>query len=160
MDGHVPVMQQPHFVLVPQMAQGHTIPMIDMAYILANHGAVVTFITTPRNAARIESIIQHVRDSQLPIRFVLLPFKGAELGLPEECESIDSLPLGLKQLSTFVEASLQLQDPLISYLQENEPPPSCVISDMTHPWTGAVAREFGVPRLSFFGFSAFSSLVR
>ncbi|KAJ4771615.1 Glycosyltransferase [Rhynchospora pubera] len=157
---HVPPMQRPHFVLVPQMAQGHTIPMIDMAYILAGHGAVVTFVTTPRNAARIESIIQHIRNSQLPIQFVPLPFKGTEVGLPEGCESVDSLPLGLKQLSTFVEASLQLQDPLISYLRENDPPPSCIISDMTHPWTGAIAREFGVPRLSFIGFSAFSSLVR
>ncbi|KAJ4787252.1 Glycosyltransferase [Rhynchospora pubera] len=43
---------------------------------------------------------------------------------------------------------------------EHETPPSCVISDLSQPWTGEVAREFGIPRLGFLGISAFSSLCK
>ncbi|EMS57101.1 UDP-glycosyltransferase 73C7 [Triticum urartu] len=88
-----------HFVLVPMMAQGHTIPMTDMARLLAEHGAQGSFITTP--------------------------------------------------------------EPLMAYLLEQQRlPPSCIISDMVHWWTGDIARELGIPRLTFSGFCGFSSLVR
>ncbi|KAJ3682558.1 hypothetical protein LUZ60_015131 [Juncus effusus] len=151
---------QPHFVLVPLMAQGHTIPMIDMAHLLANHGALVTFVTTPLNASRIKFIIQNAKDSQLNIRFVPLPFNCTVVGLPEGSENLDTLPNGLQQFKPFLEACFLLKDPLISYLQENDPPPNCVISDSTQAWTGEVARKFGIPRFHFIGFSAFASLCR
>ncbi|XP_078152077.1 UDP-glycosyltransferase 73C4-like [Carex rostrata] len=152
--------KQPHFVLVPLMAQGHTIPMIDMAHLLASHGALVTFVTTPLNASRIESIIQHAKDSQLPIQFLPLPFNCAKAGLPEGSENLDTLRTGLHEFKAFLEACFLNKDPLISYLREHKTPPSCVISDTTQPWTGEVAREFGIPRLCFIGFSAFASLCR
>ncbi|KAJ4780337.1 Glycosyltransferase [Rhynchospora pubera] len=110
--------KKPHFVLVPLMAQGHTIPMIDLAHLLASHGALVTFVTTPLNALRIESVIQHAKESQLPIKFLPLPFNYAEAGLPEGSENLDTLH------------------------------------------HGEVAREFGIPRLGFLGFSAFATLCR
>ncbi|KAJ3682570.1 hypothetical protein LUZ60_015143 [Juncus effusus] len=155
-----PQSTQPHFVLIPLMAQGHTIPMLDMAHLLANHGALVTFITTPLNASRIKSIIQNVKDSQLNIRFVPLPFNCTAVGLPEGSENLDTLPNGFQQYKPFLEACFLLKDPLILYLQENDPPPNCVISDSTQPWTGDLAREFGIPRFHFIGFSAFASLCR
>ncbi|KAJ4780335.1 Glycosyltransferase [Rhynchospora pubera] len=150
--------KQPHFVLVPLMAQGHTIPMIDLAHLLASHGALVTFVTTPLNARRIESVIQHAKESQLPIEFLPFTFNYAEAGLPEGTENLDMLRHGLQEFAAFLEMCFSNKDPLISYLREHETPPSCVISDLSQPWTGEVAREFGIPRIGFLGMSAFATL--
>ncbi|XP_048562282.1 UDP-glycosyltransferase 73C3-like isoform X3 [Triticum urartu] len=72
-----------HFVLVPMMAQGHTIPMTDMARLLAEHGAQVSFITTPVNAARLEGFAADVKAAGLAVQLVELHFPAAEFGLPD-----------------------------------------------------------------------------
>ncbi|XP_062180969.1 UDP-glycosyltransferase 73C11-like [Phragmites australis] len=151
---------KPHFVLVPFMAQGHTIPMIDMAHLLAKHGAIVSFITTPANASRIESTIDRARALNLPIQFVPLKLRCAEVGLPEGCENVDKV-LEKEQVKRLTDAYSMLHKPLVSYLRaQSNNTPSCIISDLCQPWTGDVARELGIPRLMFNGFCAFASLCR
>ncbi|KAJ3669549.1 hypothetical protein LUZ60_011499 [Juncus effusus] len=150
---------KPHFVLVPLMAQGHTIPMIDMARLLAEHGAVISFITTPLNFRRIKTAIDTIIKSDIPIHFVQLYFPCAEVGLPEGTESIDMLP-GKDQIKPFLEACMMLKEPLISHLRKQMPPPSCLIADLSHMWMADVAREFGVPRLMFNGSCGFSNFCR
>ncbi|XP_037417561.1 UDP-glycosyltransferase 73C4-like [Triticum dicoccoides] len=78
-----------HFVLVPMMAQGHTIPMTDMARLLAEHGAQVSFITTPVNAARLEGFAAEVEAAGLAVQLVELHFPSVEFGLPDGCENLD-----------------------------------------------------------------------
>ncbi|OAY82922.1 UDP-glycosyltransferase 73C3 [Ananas comosus] len=152
--------EKAHFVLVPVMAQGHTIPMLDMARLLAGRGAAVTFVTTPLNFARIKSLADSVANSGLPIHFLPLRFPCAECGLPDGCENIDVLPSS-DLLASFWRACAMLREPLASHLRHNSPaPPTCIISDTGHPWTGDVAREFGIPRLCFPCFGAFAALVR
>ncbi|KAJ1278457.1 hypothetical protein BS78_04G080800 [Paspalum vaginatum] len=148
--------EMPHFVLVPMMAAGHAGPMLDMARALAGRGALVTFVTTPLNLPRLG---RAPGDAALPIRFLPLRFPCAEAGLPEGCESLDALP-GLGLLGNFNDACAMLRGPLVARLSDGKdsPPPSCVVSDACHPWTGGAARELGVPRLAFDGFCAFSSL--
>lgn len=148
-----------HFVLVPLMAQGHTIPMTDMACLLARHGARVSFVTTPLNASRIAGLIDHAAAAGLAIRFVRLRFPAAEFGLPEGCENADMLQ-SRDLFKNFMDACAALREPLAAYLREQEQPPSCIVSDMGHWWTGDIAREFGVPRLTFNGFCGFASLAR
>ncbi|CAN6331587.1 unnamed protein product [Urochloa humidicola] len=150
---------KPHFVLVPFMAQGHTIPMIDMAHLLAKQGAMVTFITTPANATRIDSTIDRAREMNLPIHFVPFKLDCAKVGLPEGCENVDKV-LGKEQVKSLTEAYSLLHKPLVSYLQAQNNPPSSIISDLCQPWTGDVARELGIPRFMFNGFCTFSSLCR
>ncbi|GMI84756.1 UDP-glucosyl transferase 73C2 [Hibiscus trionum] len=69
---------QPHFVLIPFMCQGHLLPMIDIAKILAGHGVTVTVITTPKNAARFSTSID---SGGLSIRVEQVQFPAAEVGL-------------------------------------------------------------------------------
>uniref|UniRef100_A0A6J0PDA7 UDP-glycosyltransferase 73D1-like n=2 Tax=Elaeis guineensis var. tenera TaxID=51953 RepID=A0A6J0PDA7_ELAGV len=150
---------KPHFVLVPLMAQGHTIPMIDMARLLAGRGVHVSVITTPVNAARIKTVIERVKASQLSIEFVPLPFPCSAVGLPEGCENIDTLP-SKDHLHSFLDACALLREPLILHLKEQKLHPSCIISDVCHTWTGDVAQEFRIPRFAFNGFGGFSLLCR
>jgi hypothetical protein len=63
-------------------------------------------------------------------------------------------------LKNFVDACTALREPLAAYLREQQPSPSCIISDMMHWWTGDIARELGISRLTFNGFCCFSSLAR
>nr|WET17277.1 sterol glycosyltransferases [Paris polyphylla var. yunnanensis] len=141
---------RPHFVLVPLMAHGHMIPMVDMAYLLADRGSLVSFITTPVNAARIKSTIDRVKDSRLPIRFIELPFHCSEAGLPEGCENADLIE-SLSFLKPFFEGTHILKEPLELYLREQRHDPICMISDFCLPWTAELARKLNIPRLVFHG---------
>uniref|UniRef100_A0A0A9EKB2 Uncharacterized protein n=1 Tax=Arundo donax TaxID=35708 RepID=A0A0A9EKB2_ARUDO len=71
------------------MAQGHTIPMTDMARLLAKHGAQVSFVTTPVNTSRMAGFINHAVATGLAIQFVKLHFPAIEFGLPDRCENAD-----------------------------------------------------------------------
>uniref|UniRef100_A0AAT9PY69 Glycosyltransferase n=1 Tax=Panax notoginseng TaxID=44586 RepID=A0AAT9PY69_9APIA len=151
------IQNQLHFVLVPLLAQGHMIPMIDMARLLAQHGVVVSLVTTPHNASRFASTIHRARDSGLKIQLIQIPFPWQEVGLPPGCENLDSVP-SRDLIGNFFSALNKLQQPLEQHLQELMPPPSCVISDKYLSWTTKTAEKFHVPRLVFHGMCCFSLL--
>ncbi|XP_020089472.1 UDP-glycosyltransferase 73C6-like [Ananas comosus] len=139
------------------MAQGHMIPMVDMARLLAERGARVTLITTPVNAARIRPIIDRVSRSNLPVAFEELPFPCAELGLPEGHENIDLITQH-DGFRTFFDALRLLRGPLERYLRACSPRPSCIVADGCNGWTADVARRLRIPRFVFHGPSCFYSL--
>ncbi|XBH82198.1 hypothetical protein VPH35_070896 [Triticum aestivum] len=142
----------PHFVLVPLIGHGHTIPMSDLACLLAGRGARVSLVTTPVNAARLGGLADRARHAMLSLEIVELPFLLADDGLPTgSTASVDSflrLFLGLYRLA----------GPLEAYVRALPRRPSCIISDACNPWTAGVARSVGVPRLFFHVPSVFYSL--
>ncbi|XP_009800394.1 UDP-glycosyltransferase 73C4-like [Nicotiana tabacum] len=148
---------QPHFVLFPFMAQGHTIPMIDIARLLAQRGVKITILTTHLNATRFKTVVDRAIESGLKIQVIHLYFPSLESGLPEGCENFDMLPsmdLGLN----FFDATKKLQPQVEDLLQELNPSPNCLISDMCFPWTTNVAQKFNIPRIVFHGMCCFSLL--
>ncbi|XP_002519439.2 UDP-glycosyltransferase 73C1 [Ricinus communis] len=148
---------QLHFVLFPFMAQGHMIPMMDIAKLLAQHGVIVTIVTTPLNAKRSEPTVARAVNSGLQIRFIQPQFPAEAVGLPKDCENIDMLPsLGLG--NEFFSATNWLQEPVERLVQELNPRPSCIISDMCLPYTGQLASKLGVPRIVFNGSCCFCML--
>uniref|UniRef100_A0A1D1YS43 Glycosyltransferase n=1 Tax=Anthurium amnicola TaxID=1678845 RepID=A0A1D1YS43_9ARAE len=149
--------QKLHFVLVPLMAQGHVIPMVDLARLLAERGALVSLIATPHNLSRVRAAADSAGAAGLPIRFVPIPFPCAEVGLPEGCENIDLLPTNA-QGHNFFDANRLMRDPLQRHLRDNPPLPDCVVSDFCLPWTRDVADEFGVPRFIFYPICCFTLL--
>ena len=149
---------QLHFVLIPLMTQGHLIPMIDIAKILAQRNVVVTIFTTPLNAIRFRTTIDRaVIKSGLSIRILQLQFPYAEAGLPQGCESMDSLP-SRELLTNFMTAINMLQQPLEELFEELKPNPCCIISDKHLAWTAETANKFHVPRILFDGTNCFNLL--
>lgn len=146
---------QLHFVLIPLMAPGHLIPMVDMARILAQRGVTITIVTTHLNAARLNMIIDRAIESGLPIQLLPLRFPCIEAGLPEGCETLDALP-SREFSKNFFHAASMLQQPIEQCLKELQPQPSCMISDRYLPWTSDIAHKFQIPRLIFDGTSCFS----
>ncbi|KAJ6381691.1 hypothetical protein OIU77_030378 [Salix suchowensis] len=139
------------------MAQGHMIPMIDMARLISERGVTVSLVTTPHNASRFASTIERGRESGLPIRIIQIPFPCEEVGLPIGYENLDTLP-SRDLLTKFYIAVAKLQQPLELILQSANPRPSCIISDKCLSWTTKTAQRFNIPRIVFHGMCCFSLL--
>ncbi|PIA54932.1 hypothetical protein AQUCO_00901086v1 [Aquilegia coerulea] len=140
------------------MAQGHMIPMVDLARLFAKRGVIITIVTTPFNTLRFKTIIDRAIQSGLPIRLLQLHLPTSEAGLPEGCENFDTLP-SRDMAIIFFAAITMLQQPLEQAIKEMEPMPSCIVSDMMIPWTNKTAsNKFDTPRLIFHGTSCFALL--
>ncbi|PON31767.1 UDP-glucuronosyl/UDP-glucosyltransferase [Parasponia andersonii] len=149
--------KQLHFLLFPLMAQGHMIPMVDIARMLAKRGAMVTIVTTPHNAARFERVLTRAIETGLRIQIIQLKFPSEEAGLPEGCENFDMLP-SLDLASKLFAAASMLQQPAEKSFEELTPQPNCIIADMCLPWTINIARKHNIPRISFHGVCCFCLL--
>ncbi|KAI7736874.1 hypothetical protein M8C21_014415 [Ambrosia artemisiifolia] len=139
------------------MAQGHMIPMVDMARMLAQHGAMVTIITTPVNADRFRSVVDRAIKADLKIQILELQLALAEVGLPEGCENFDLLPSSAHAVNMILAMNL-LEEPAENMLKVLSPTPSCIISDGCFPWTNDVAKRLNIPRVVFYGPGCFAFL--
>ncbi|KAB1221193.1 UDP-glycosyltransferase 73C3 [Morella rubra] len=148
---------QLHFVLFPLMAQGHMIPMIDIAKLLARRGVIVSIVTTTHNAARFESSIARAVEYGLLIQVIQLQFPYEKAGIPEGCDNLDKLP-SLALATNFFTSTSMLKQSVKKLFEELAPQPNCMISDMCLPWTSDIARRFHIPRFSFVGVSCFCLL--
>ncbi|KAL4560467.1 hypothetical protein LXL04_032619 [Taraxacum kok-saghyz] len=146
-----------HFVLFPMMLQGHMLPMVDIARLLAQNGVTVTIITTPINANRIKPVIDRAIESNLKIQILELQLPFAEAGLPEGCENFDLLP-SAAYIGNLLKATKMLENPAERMLQALNPPPSCIISDGGLPWTTDIANRLNIPRIIFYGPGCFAFL--
>ncbi|XP_064950575.1 UDP-glycosyltransferase 73C2-like [Musa acuminata AAA Group] len=122
------VNRKPHFVLVPLLVQGHMIPVIDLARLLALQAVAVRVVTTPGNTSRFKVMIDRANAAGLLIQFGELRFPCAEVGLSEGCQNYDVIP-SWELVKNFYEALSMLREPLLFHLRQQCPKPSCVISD-------------------------------
>ncbi|KAL8509297.1 hypothetical protein ACS0TY_016485 [Phlomoides rotata] len=153
-------MEHLSFVLIPLMASGHIIPMIDMAKLLAKHGVDVKIIVTHLDAKRFASSIERAAQSGLSISLVNIRFPCEEAGLPPGCESADLLAnYGLPLVRNFFTAIQMLQQPFEEMLNELTPSPTCIICDKHIMWTTDTCHKMQIPRIVFDGMSCFTQLV-
>ncbi|OEL34319.1 UDP-glycosyltransferase 73C5 [Dichanthelium oligosanthes] len=145
-----------HFVFVPLREQGHLIPAVDTALLLATHGAICTIVGPPSTAALVRRTVEPAQRSGLAVRLVEFPLDYAQSGLPEGTDDGDSIPP--MHVWSYYRAMALLCEPIESYLRAHAPYPTCVVSDFIHPWTTELAANLGVPRLSFFSMCTFGLL--
>ncbi|KAL0720954.1 hypothetical protein Bca4012_035553 [Brassica carinata] len=143
-----------HFVLFPFMAQGHMIPMVDIARLLAQRGVTITIVTTPHNAERFKNVLNRSIESGLPINVVHVKLPYQEAGLPEGQENIDSLD-SMEFMVPFFKAANMLEEPVLKLLEDMKPRPSCLVSDFCLFYTSKIAKAFNIPKIVFHGASCF-----
>lgn len=151
-----------HVVMFPFMAQGHIIPFLELARLLAKRtGFTITIVNTPLNIKRLRPEIDSTGDG-LDIRLAELPFSAADHGLPPQTENTDSLPYHL--IIRLMEASDHLEphfESLISRISQEDGGrlPLCIISDMFLGWTLDVGNRLGIPRIQFCTCGAYGTSV-
>lgn len=145
-----------HVVAVPSLGQGHLIPFLELAKLLASQGLVVSYVTTPGNANRLKS---QVEDSNLDIRLVSLPLPPIE-GVPPGIDSTDNVPVNV--IHALFASSHKLAGAFEEWLdhQNNEEAPnfsssaplsvSCIIGDMCTGWAQDSGAKFGIPTVVFY----------
>ncbi|XP_047336143.1 UDP-glycosyltransferase 73C4-like [Impatiens glandulifera] len=146
---------KPHFVLTPLMCPGHYIPMIDMAKFLAEQNTFVTIILTPLVAQRMKPITDRAINSGLPIQILLLSFPTLEAGLPDGCETIDTVP-SMSLFKNLFHALELLQQPYEQLIQNLNPKPNCIIVDKHLAFSAQTADKFNIPRIVFDGMNCFT----
>ncbi|XP_010936719.1 scopoletin glucosyltransferase [Elaeis guineensis] len=147
-----------HLLFFPVMAQGHVLPMVDMAKLFAARGVKATFVTTAANAAAVEAAIGRANRSYLhPIHLLLLPFPATAVGLPEGTENLSLVTDDAPSQEKFLAGVTMLQGPFRHAVADLHP--DAILTDWFLPWTVDVAEEFNIPRLVFHGTSFFSRCV-
>ena len=139
-----------HIFLFPFPAQGHLIPTIDMAKLFSHKGVHATIITTPLNSPTISKSLPSFNDL---IHIKTIDFPYAQVGLPQGCENMNSIP-SPSFMDKFFEATTLLQEPLEKILQKSLP--DCLVADMFFPWATDSAAKFGIPAILFHGTGFFS----
>ncbi|KAK1644952.1 hypothetical protein QYE76_062757 [Lolium multiflorum] len=132
-----------HVVIFPWLAFGHLLPCLDLAERLASRGHSVSFVSTPRNIARLPP----VRPAVAPlVDFVALPLPHVE-GLPEGAESTNDVPY--EQFELHRKAFDGLAAPFSEFLDaacaKGAKKPDWIIVDVFHHWASASAIEHKVP---------------
>nr|BAJ95719.1 predicted protein [Hordeum vulgare subsp. vulgare] len=135
-----------HFLLVPLVAQGHIIPMVDLARLIAARGPRVTVLTTPVNAARNRPAVESAARAGLRVGLAELPFPGPRFGLPEGLENADQM-VDPTMYIKFLQAIWGMAEPLEEYVRALPRRPDCLIADSCNPWTAGVCAGLGIPRL-------------
>ncbi|EPS69512.1 hypothetical protein M569_05254, partial [Genlisea aurea] len=146
------------FLLIPLMAPGHIIPLIDMAKLLAGRGSHVSIVVTPLNAARFESVVSRAASSGLSIRLLRVEFPGERVGLPSGSDSADKLP-SYSLVKKFFQALILMEEPVENLIRNMDPFPGCIIGDKHIPWIIAVSEKLEVPTILFDGMSCFTQMV-
>ncbi|KAJ6434772.1 hypothetical protein OIU84_000079 [Salix udensis] len=94
-----------HVVIFPFMAQGHTLPLLDLSKALSQQQIKVTIITTPSNAKSMAKTISN----HPTISLFEIPFPTVD-GLPKDCENTSQLP-SMEFHFPFLLATKQLRKP-------------------------------------------------
>ncbi|RLN35771.1 putative UDP-rhamnose:rhamnosyltransferase 1 [Panicum miliaceum] len=143
-----------HVVVFPWLAFGHIVAFLELAEQLARRGHFVTFVSAPRNIARLRPVPG--RELSPRIRLVSLPFPAVD-GLPDGAESTADVPP--EKVELLKVAFDGLAGPVAPSAggavgQGHGRRPDWIILDFAHNWLPPVAEQHEVPCALFLIFPA------
>ncbi|XP_031497032.1 flavonol 3-O-glucosyltransferase UGT89B1-like isoform X1 [Nymphaea colorata] len=134
---------RPHILVFPYPDQGHLIPLLDFAHLLAVRGLSITIVTTSTSRPLLDPLLSQ----NLPIEPLVL-----DPNAPPDLRRHPSVPRSRNQM----QALLTLSDPIAEWFQAQPTPPICMVSDFFLGWTYHLSRRLGIPRIAFFPSGAFT----
>ncbi|CAL5079073.1 unnamed protein product [Urochloa decumbens] len=148
-----------HVVVFPWLAFGHIIPFLELSEQLAKRGHFVTFVSAPRNLARLRPVLPELKPR---IRLAPLPLPAVD-GLPDGAESTADVPP--EKVELLKVAFDGLAAPFAAFLADpcaggeacgegHGRRPDWIILDFAHHWLPPIADEHKVPCAVFLVFPA------
>ncbi|XP_052149124.1 UDP-glycosyltransferase 91B1-like [Oryza glaberrima] len=131
-----------HVVIFPWLAFGHLLPCLDLAERLAARGHRVSFVSTPRNLARLPPVRPELAEL---VDLVALPLPRVD-GLPDGAEATSDVPFDKFELHR--KAFDGLAAPFSAFLDTacaGGRRPDWVLADLMHHWVALASQERGVP---------------
>ncbi|CAN6322901.1 unnamed protein product [Urochloa humidicola] len=135
-----------HIVIFPWLAFGHLLPCLELAERLASRGHRVSFVSTPRNLARLPPVRPAL--ARL-IDLVALPLPRVD-GLPDGAECTSDVPhdkfdLHRKAFDGLAAPFAAFLDAAAADAGGGRRKPDWVVADFIHHWVAAAAQERNVP---------------
>ncbi|KAL0924547.1 hypothetical protein M5K25_005385 [Dendrobium thyrsiflorum] len=138
-----------HIFFLPLLTPGYMIPMLDLSVLISARGVRSTIITTPSNA---DFLRLSLSDHNNP-NIHLLIISENSLHQPENLTSLPTPDV----TPDFFDSLCRLESHVENLLLTHRP--DCIISDIFYPWTTALAKRNGIPRIVFHGISYFALTV-
>ncbi|XP_043713196.1 UDP-glycosyltransferase 91C1-like [Telopea speciosissima] len=135
-----------HIVMLPWLAFGHMIPFLELSKLLAQRGHRISFVSTPRNIARLPKPPPNLAPL---ISFVKLSLPHVD-GLPENAEATSDV--SYEKIPYLKKAFDGLEQPLTRILEIS--PPDWIIYDFPPHWLPPIASRLGVPCAFFYTLTA------
>lgn len=138
-------MSSPHALMLPYPAQGHVIPLMELAHCLVDRGFKVTFINTDFNHDRVVAALSKKGDAMGRIHLVTIP-DGLRPG--EDRNDLGKLTEGILNIMP------GCLEELIRDTDNKGEKITCFIADKNMAWTFEVARKMGLRSVAFWPASA------
>jgi hypothetical protein len=129
-------------IIVPWLAFGHLLPYLELAERLASRGHCVSYVSTPRNLARLPPL----RPAAAPrVDLVALPLPHVD-GLPDGAESTNDVPDDKRPLhfKAFDGLAAPFAEFMAAACADEGTRPHWIIADSFHHWVAASAAEHKV----------------
>ncbi|KAI3503253.1 hypothetical protein L1887_31692 [Cichorium endivia] len=134
-------MAKPHVLVIPYPAQGHVIPIMELAQCLVEHGVKVTFVNTEVNHKLVTSNSLEKDGFGGLMQMVSIPD-----GLEPWEDRTDLCKLTKSILQTM---SGKLEELIEKINKEDSNKVTCIIADDTMGWAILVAKKMGIRRAAF-----------
>ncbi|CAD6261976.1 unnamed protein product [Miscanthus lutarioriparius] len=137
----------PHVLVVPFPAQGHTLPLLDYAALLAARGLRLTVVTSPANLPLLSPLLAAHPGAVSPLT---LPFPSNS-SIPPGLESVRGCPP--EYFPVFIHVLTALREPVRAWAtsrpSSDDDPIVAVVADFFCGWAQPLARELGAAGIVF-----------
>ncbi|XP_059670451.1 UDP-glycosyltransferase 83A1-like [Cornus florida] len=134
-------MGKPHVLAIPYPAQGHVIPLMELAQWLVTNGFNVTFVNTDFNHERVMKGLSQKNNIGDEIRLVSIPDGLASWE--------DRNDLGKLTEAIFQVMPGKLEELIVKINESNGNEITCIIADESMGWALEVAEKMGIRRAAF-----------